>query len=111
MGATIEGKGRVFAKEHDGWKSYTLGISSKNTDGKWVNAYQPVRFRKNDMLPDNGADIEYKAFPVVKERTIEGKNRNYVVWQILEWKTAVADPEVIAEPTGFTALEEGDITF
>ena len=111
MGATIEGKGRVFAKEHDGWTSFTLGISSKNTDGKWVNAYQPIRFRKNDMLPQNGADIEYTAFPVVKEKTEEGKNRNYIIWQILDWKTAVEEPEVIAEPKGFTALDSADIPF
>ena len=111
MGAKIEGKGRVFAKEHDGWTSFTLGISSKTTDGKWVNAYQPIRFRKNDMLPKSGTDIEYTAFPVAKERTIEGQNRNYVVWQILSWKTAVEEPEVIADPSGFTALDSEDIPF
>ena len=30
MFVNIEGKGRVFAKERDGWTSYTLGVSSKD---------------------------------------------------------------------------------
>lgn len=109
MGATIEGKGKVFAKEMDGWTSYTLGIRSKKQDGTFVNGYQPVRFKK-DVSVENGAYIDFRAFPVVKERTIEGKNRNYIVWQILEFKIAGDD---MARPTedNFTALTNDDIPF
>ena len=57
MAIKIEGKGRVWAKEHEGWTSYTIGISNKNQDGTWINAYQQVRFRKNVKVP-NGTDIE-----------------------------------------------------
>ena len=112
MGATIEGKGRVFAKEHDGWTSYTLGISSKDKDGNWVNAYQPIRFKSGESVPNN-TQIEYKAFPVVKERTVDGQNRNYILWQILSWKTAEKEPDAMpqTEPTGFTALDSADIPF
>lgn len=113
MGAKIEGKGRVFAKEHEGWTSYTLGVSSKNTEDKWVNAYQPIRFKKDTVPPMNGTDIEYVAFPVVKERTVDGQNRNYILWQILSWKTAEKEPDAMpqTEPTGFTALDSADIPF
>lgn len=113
MSANITGKGRVFAKEHEGWTSYTIGISSKTQDGKWVNTYQPIRFRKGESVP-NGTDIEYRAFAVVKERTIDGQNRNYVVWQILSWSVAEAEQAAQSENpmhTGFTALESGDIPF
>lgn len=110
MGATIEGKGRIFAKQHEGWTSYTLGISSKNQDGKWVNAYQPVRFKTGESVPNN-TQIEFKAFPVVKERTVDGQNRNYIVWQILEYHAEGELPAYETEQTGFTALSGGDIPF
>lgn len=109
MGATIEGKGRVFAKEHDGWTSYTLGISSKDKDGNWVNAYQPIRFKTGEGVPNN-TQIEYKAFPVVKARTVDGQNRNYIVWQILEYHVEGEMPDYPAE-AGFTALDSADIPF
>ena len=109
MGATIEGKGRVFAKEHEGWTSYTLGISSKDKDGKWVNAYQPIRFKSGEGVPNN-TQIEYKAFPVVKARTVDGQNRNYIVWQILEYHVEGEMPDYPAE-AGFTALEGEEIPF
>ena len=110
MGATIEGKGRVFAKEHEGWTSYTLGISSKDKDGKWVNAYQPIRFKTGEGVPNN-TQIEYKAFPVVKARAVDGQNRNYIVWQILEYHVEGELPEYPADPVGFGTLEGGDIPF
>lgn len=114
MGAKIEGKGRVFAKEHDGWTSYTLGISSKKQDGTWAKAYQPIRFKKDDVPPPNATDIDYVAFPIVKERQVDGQNRNYIVWQILSWAVAEAEQAAQSENpmhTGFTALESGDIPF
>ena len=111
MSTEIKGKGRVFSKEHDGWTSYTLGISSKTQEGKWVNAYQPIRFKKTDTPPANATDINYTAFPVVKERTVEGQNRNYIVWQILNFSVVNEMPTEFAEPANFTALEEADIPF
>ena len=110
MKAKIEGNGRVFAKEHEGWTSYTLGVSSKDKEGKWVNAYQPIRFKKDDVPPANLTDITFVAFPVVRERTIEGQNRNYIVWQILSFTVEEPVTEPVAEPP-FTALESGDIPF
>lgn len=113
MSANITGKGRVFAKEHEGWTSYTIGISSKTQDGKWVNTYQPIRFRKGESVP-NGTDIEYRAFAVVKERTIDGQNRNYVVWQILEYKIVEKEPQEDFTQdfsTQYEPLQEGGIPF
>lgn len=110
MGATIQGKGRVFAKEHEGWTSYSLGISSKGKEGNWVNAYQPIRFKKGEGVP-NGTEIEYTAFATVKERMVEGQTRNYVLWQILEYSIA---GDITARPSAgdsFSALTQDDIPF
>lgn len=100
----IEGKGRIFAKERDGWTSYTIGISNKTQEGKWINAYQPVRFRKNVKV-ENGTDIEFVGFPTV----MEGKQYNYVLWQITEFRN-VGD-EMSIPDREFTALTNDDIPF
>lgn len=109
MGATIKGRGMIFRKDHDGWSSYTLGVSSKDQEGKWLNAYQPVRFRKGVSV-DNKTEIEYEAFPVVKPRMVEGQNRNYIVWQIMEFRIA-DDMAAPTDPDGYSALVQNDIPF
>lgn len=110
MGADVSGRGRVFVKEHGEWKSYTLGISSKKPDGTWVSAYQPIRFKKGIEV-ENKTDIEYKGFATAKEWTVDGKNRNYVIWQILEFRKAgddMASPSIDEE---YTKLTNDDIPF
>jgi len=99
----IEGKGRIWAKDHGDWTSYTIGISSKDKEGKYQNAYQPVRLRKGESIP-NGTDIEFKAFPTV----MKGKEYNSVLWQITEFHVV---GEIATEPDGFNALQNDDIPF
>lgn len=105
MAIKIEGKGRVWAKEHEGWTAYTIGISNKNQDGTWINAYQQVRFRKGEKVP-NGTDIEFVAFPTVKK----GDPYNTVMWQITEFRN-VGDEMAIPDDKGYTALTNDDIPF
>lgn len=105
MAIKIEGKGRVWAKEHEGWTAYTIGISNKNQDGTWINAYQQVRFRKGEKVP-NGSDIEFVAFPTVKK----GDPYNTVMWQITEFRN-VGDEMAIPDDKGYTALTNDDIPF
>jgi hypothetical protein len=110
MGITIEGEGMVFAKEHDNWASYTMGISSKTAEGNWINAYVPVRFRKGEKV-DNKTKINFRAFPTVKENVVDGQNRNYIIWQILEWRIAGDDMSSGTPDANFTALQQDDIPF
>ena len=100
----IEGKGRVFAKEYEGWTAYSIGIYTKDKEGKYVNGYQPIRLRKGESLP-NGSYINFKAFPTV----VKGKERNMVIWQITEY-TVDGEVSVPAE-NEFTALTNDDIPF
>ena len=53
MGLTVttDDKGvKVFANEKEGpngkFTLYSIGVSSKNKDGSWVNGYRPCRFKK-----------------------------------------------------------------
>ena len=61
---TSDDKGvKVFANERDGangkFTSYSIGVSSKNQDGEWVNGYINCRFKKGVTVP-NKSKIEIK---------------------------------------------------
>lgn len=104
-GATIEGTGKVFAFDNGTWKSYSIGVSAKDKDGNWKNAYQPVRFKKGEEVPDRSV-ISYKAFPTVAS----GKEKALVIWQILEY-TIEGDMMSTRNADGFSALTNDDIPF
>ena len=107
MGATIEGKAKVWAREHEGgWTSYSVSVSTKDQNGNWVNAYQPVRFKKDAPKIENGTEINYKGFATV----MKGKEHNYVLWQITEFTFAGNEAAHAAEPP-YSQLTENDIPF
>ena len=69
----IQGKNGVFHK-------YTVGISKKTQDGKFVNAYMPVVFSRKAEAPDeipNGAMCDFEGFMSVESYTDrDGNARN-----------------------------------
>ena len=69
----IEGKNGTFHK-------YTVGISKKTQDGKFVNAYMPVVFSRKAEAPDeipNGALCDFEGFMSVESYTDrDGNARN-----------------------------------
>ena len=69
----IEGKNGTFHK-------YSVGVSKKTQDGKYVNAYIPVVFSKKVDAPEkieNGAVIDFEGFMSVESYTDrEGNTRN-----------------------------------
>ncbi len=40
----------VFAREYEGNRFYSIGISKKDIDGEWENAYMNCRFKKDIKL-------------------------------------------------------------
>lgn len=69
----IEGKNGIFHK-------YTVGITRKTQDGKYVNAYIPVVFSKRAEAPDeipNGTLCDFEGFMSVESYTDrDGNARN-----------------------------------
>lgn len=69
----IEGKNGTFHR-------YSVGVSKKTPDGKYVNAYIPVVFSKKADAPDvidNGAMCDFHGFMSVESYTDrEGNTRN-----------------------------------
>lgn len=98
----IQGKNGVFHK-------YTVGISKKTQDGKFVNAYMPVVFSRKAEAPDeipNGALCDFEGFMSVESYTDrDGNARNTP--QIVVMSVEFDDPTI------GTSFEEamGDIPF
>lgn len=57
--------------------TYSISISSKDMDGKWINKQVKLRFPKSVHVPDdlaNGAMIDFAGFPTLDVYT--GKDGN-----------------------------------
>jgi hypothetical protein len=85
-------------KEFNGstFPTYSIGVSSKNKDGKYVNGYISVVFKKGIGV-ENQTKIYIKdSFPIVSE----GKDRNFV-------KLMIMDFEIVESGDGFMDIPEG----
>lgn len=105
MKVTIEGTAIVWANEYNGKRYYSVSVGSKNQEGNWENARQPVRF-KSGIKVSNKTEIDFKAFPTVAK----GKNGNYVLWQITDFFETAQQIDVPVE-TQYSALTNDDIPF
>ena len=94
----IEGKNGTFPK-------YSVSVSKKTQDGKWVNAYIPVVFSKKADAPnkiENGTTIDFEGFMSVESYTDrDGNTRNTPQIVIMS---------ALFEEDGFAQAEE-DIPF
>lgn len=52
MNITSDRTYMIFRKENEHGTFYTIGLSKKTTDGKYVNGYKEIRFRKDKDVPD-----------------------------------------------------------
>lgn len=99
----IEGRNGTFHR-------YTVGISKKTQDGKYVNAYLPVVFSKRADAPDeipNGAKCSIKGFMSVDSYTDkDGNTRNTP--QIVVMSVEFDDPTI---GTDFGQVDEDRIPF
>lgn len=134
MKVTIEGTAIVWANEYNGKRYYSVSVGSKNQEGNWENARQPVRF-KSGIKVSNKTEIDFKAFPTVlmgkdTERLVNvvmGSNisendkriiasllrtngGNKVLWQITDFFETAQQIDVPVE-TQYSALTNDDIPF
>lgn len=105
MKVTIEGTAIVWANEYNGKRYYSVSVGSKDQEGNWMNAKQPVRF-KSGVKVNNKTEIDFKAFPTVSK----GKDGNFVLWQITEYRETAEHIDVPVE-TQYSALTNDDIPF
>lgn len=88
MSIDVQGKNcRLWIKKHESkngeWNSYTVGVSKKDMDGNYMNAYQDVQFTRNANLPEdvqNGAFFDFEGWMGVKTRKDrDGKETKFPV--------------------------------
>ena len=85
----VSGKNcKLWIKEHekqDGskWCTYTIGVSRKDANGTYTNAYQDVTFTRNAGITSdvpNGVLFDLEGWMSVRSRRDrEGNSRNYPV--------------------------------
>lgn len=111
---------KLWIKEHDGkdgnkWRTYSIGVSRKDMNGNYINAYQDVMFTRNagfDEKIPNGTVFDFEGWMSVKTRKDrDGKERNYPIITINKAKFEY-DPQAERESyrDSFETLSE-DIPF
>ena len=79
----------VWRYDGNSFPQYSIGISKRGDDGKWITEYQQIVFRKGVELENNEQIYIYDAFPklnVWKGR--DGQIHKRQVWQILDFDYA-----------------------
>lgn len=79
-----EKKAKIWRKDYQGkngeFYKYSVSVSRKNEDGKYVNAYIPIRFSKKADAPEkieNGAVCSFEGFMSVESfKDKDGNERN-----------------------------------
>ena len=59
LNSNFTGEVMVFVNEHNGKKSYSIGISKKLQDGSYENGFLPAQFKK-DVVINNKTKIDIK---------------------------------------------------
>ena len=111
---------QVWRYDGNGFPQYSIGISKKGDDGKWIREYQQIVFRKGVELANNESIFIHDAFPKLNTwRAKDGSIGKRVVWQILDFSYATNRPETEAPayqesyddvPDSFAAAED-DVPF
>lgn len=79
-----EKKAKIWRKDYQGkngeFYRYSVSISKKNEDGKYVNAYLPIKFSKKADAPEkieNGTVCAFEGFMSVESfKDKDGNERN-----------------------------------
>ena len=108
---------KLWIKEREGrdgdkWYSYSIGVSKKDLNGSYINAYQDVAFTRNAGLTSdikNGTTFDFEGWMSVKVyKDREGKEVRKPVITINKTNLDnIADEEL---PDSFDQLDE-DVPF
>lgn len=121
MSIDVTGKNcKLWIKEHEGkdgnkWNTYSVGVSRKDMNGTYINAYQDVTFTRSSGISDripNGTLFDFEGWMSVKTRKDkDGTSRNYPVITISKANFHY-DPKAAAESysDSFDAIME-DVPF
>ena len=107
---------QVWRYDGNGFPQYSIGISKKGDDGRWIRDYQQIVFRKGIELANNESIFIHDAFPKLNTwKNRDGSVGKRQVWQILDFSYADNRPKQQAPalgdyPDSFAAAED-DVPF
>lgn len=79
---------------------YSMGVSSKDSNGEWVNGFLECTFKKGVEVQNKTDIIINNAFPVVREYN----GKTFISWMITEFEI---EGGVVPNENGFIDVPEG----
>lgn len=110
---TEQGPVMVFVNERQtqngSFKTYSIGVSSKDKDGNWINGFLPCNFRKGTEIENKSKITIKNSFPTVRRYTDKaGTERTEIGIFVLDY-VVVEDgsPAPIPSVEGFMNIPDG----
>jgi len=101
----------VFKQEFQGKTLYSIGLSKKEQDGKYVNGYKMVRFKKGVELENRTKININKAF-LDFYITKDNKTMDYIfITEFEKTNNEVVKNDSVIEYTQDNILEDSDLPF
>ena len=101
MNITSDKPEMIFRDDKGRFPRYSIGISSKGTDGEWIKGYVPCKFKK-DVELENMTKITIKnAFYTVSK----GEKYNFVSIMITDFD--IVDENKKEDSSDFMAIPDG----
>ena len=76
---------KVFRSDKFGFPQYSIAIRGQTEDGKWVNEWREIRFRRGVEMANGEEIIINDAFPTLRFWQKDGQYFHKEIWQILEF--------------------------
>lgn len=83
------------------FKTYLIGVPSKDKDGNWVNGYLPCNFRKGTEIANKSKITISNSFPTVRKYTDKtGTEKTEIGIFVLDYTVAEGGSQPAPAPSG-----------
>lgn len=87
--------------QNGSFKTYSIGVSSKDKDGNWVNGFLPCNFRKGTDIANKSKITISNSFPTVRKYTDKtGTERTEIGIFVLDYEVVEGGNHPAPAPNG-----------
>lgn len=87
--------------QNGSFKTYSIGVSSKDKDGNWVNGFLPCNFRKGTDIANKSKITISNSFPTVRKYTDKtGTERTEIGIFVLDYEVVEGGNQPAPAPNG-----------
>lgn len=87
--------------QNGSFKTYSIGVSSKDKDGNWVNGFLPCNFRKGTDIANKSKITISNSFPTVRKYTDKtGTERTEIGIFVLDYEVVEGGSQPAPAPSG-----------